>query len=126
MQQEAKVRRYEKILANWSQPLGFELIPAVVDEYGQALFGQWGGWWLGINEMLVNERLVMWRQSDGGTEAPNVPVFGWCYPKGGLALMALMSFKPETMGEPLSFVKRAMGERLPGETADVYARSLWE
>jgi hypothetical protein len=111
------VQHHAKVLTEWPQPLGFELMKPQIDEWGQAIYGRWGGWLLGINEMIFNERLVLWNEAEGGTHAPNVPVYGWCYPKGNRAILALATFFPETMGEPLGYAKRALGERAAGERA---------
>lgn len=87
--------------------------PPEVDGYGRITYGRWGGWFLDVCPMLFNDRLVL-------TPEDNTEVYdyGWCYPKGGAAYVALRAWDPATQGEPAGFI-RAVGadRRAAGETA---------
>lgn len=83
------------------------------DGDGVLTIGQWGGWLVQIMPMLFNDRLVLTPASYVGA----VYDYGWCYPKGGAALAAALTWNPDTEGEPAGYVKavgwrtREAGER---------------
>jgi hypothetical protein len=84
-----------------------------VDDCGTATIGEWGGYYIQIMPMIFNDRIVMTPAS-----CPYVYDHGWCFTKGGAAILAALIWNPQTEAEPLGYKKRATaGMREPGETA---------
>jgi hypothetical protein len=87
-----------------------------VDGYGRVTLGRWGGYLIDVCPMLFGDRLVMTVESD-----PDVYDHGWCYPKGGAAVLAALAWDPATEAEPAGCIKRATSPvRRAGETAAGY------
>jgi hypothetical protein len=86
----------------------------VIDEYGTVTIGSWGGWLIQVCPMLFNDRLVLTPQDN-----PLVYDYGWCFPKGGAAVLAAMVWDPATQAEPVGYIKAVMTTpRRAGETTD--------
>jgi hypothetical protein len=85
-----------------------------IDDYGTVTIGEWGGYYIQIMPMIFNDRIVMTPIS-----APYVYDHGWCFAKGGAAILAALIWNPETEPEPLGYKKRATaGQRTAGEVVD--------
>ncbi len=87
-----------------------ELIRPTVDEYGVIKVAEYGGWWVQIHPMIFNDRVVLAPQDDWLSLH-----YGWCFPKGGAALLAVMAWEPDTEAEPVGYIKSVNGKRQAGE-----------
>lgn len=107
--------------------LGWEPVDVTIDEHGSTVtVGQWGGYWLQIAVMAFNDRILMaeqkhptgWFDGDGGWD------HGWCYPRGGAAVHALMVWQPQHQAEPPGYERRAAPgpARQPGQPARWFQR----
>lgn len=84
-----------------------------IDEYGQLTIAKFDGWNVVIADMLVNFRLLLVPESD-----PYCVAYGWCYPKGQAALLAVHVWNPYEQGEPVGHVRVLHNiPRQPGESA---------
>lgn len=84
------------------------------DDWGVLTLGTWGGYRIQVCEMIYNDRLVM----TPGSHPHAGPQHGWCYDKGGAAILAALVWDPETEAEPKGYKKRATaGPRKAGEKA---------
>lgn len=75
-----------------------------------------GGWSVQILAMVFNDRLVLagidehYPHFEGGYR------YGWCYSKGGPAILAARLWDPEAEGEPVGWIKRVhSGQRPAGQ-----------
>lgn len=92
-------------VVNWIGP--------TVDPYGRVTIGYWGGYSIDVMPMIYNTRLVLTPEA-----SPFGYDHGWCYPKGGAAILAAYTWDPETEAEPAGYTKRATPRvRQAGETA---------
>ena len=83
------------------------------DEWGTVKIGEWGGWNVAIMPMIFNDRLVLIPQSD-----PMSIDHGWCFPKGGAAIMAALVWDMETDAEPSGYIKAVGFTRKAGQRAE--------
>lgn len=72
---------------------------------GRVTIAEHDGYWLDIVPMLYNHRLVMTPK-----DSPYIYDHGWCYPTLTAAMVALLSWDPDTQPEPEGFIKRATKE----------------
>lgn len=84
----------------------------VIDQYGVITVAEYGGWFVQAMSMLFNDRIVL-----APVTEPRVYDYGWCFPKGGAAGLALLAWNPDTEGEPVGYTKAINGHRQPGEKA---------
>lgn len=108
-------KSYNKILqCGLKTNTSIKLYNAVtVDEHDVATIGEWGGYWIQVAPQLFNNRIVMTPFS-----SPSTYDYGWCYPKGPHAILAVVAWDPQTQGEPDGFKKRiGTHKRMPGEMA---------
>jgi hypothetical protein len=84
------------------------------DRYGTLTLtiAEWGGWWVQVMPMIFNDRVVLTPKA-----APMFIDYGWCYPKGAAALLAVRLWNPETEAEPVGYIKAVVKGRRPGERA---------
>jgi hypothetical protein len=84
-----------------------------IDGWGRITYGRWGGYTLDVCPMLFNDRVVMTPEA-----FQDVYDYGWCFPKGGAAELALRVWDPATEAEPAGYIK-AVGNRrrAAGDTA---------
>lgn len=105
-------KRYAEIIKGFTAPTAIDFYAQpVIDDYGVMTLGEWGGYLVQIMEMAFNHRLIL-------TPANGIGGYdhGWCYDKGGVALLAALAWNPDSQGEPLGFKRRATaGLREPGE-----------
>lgn len=83
-----------------AEMLGWEPRPVVMDEFGVVTVGVWGGYALQIAPMIGTDRVLM-SPDDTGWD------FGWCFPPGIAAVLALLTWYPGSEAEPVGFIKRA-------------------
>jgi hypothetical protein len=83
-----------------------------VDGYGRITLGRWGGWLIDVCPMIFNDRLVLTPEVD-----ENFYDYGWCYPKGGAAIIAARAWNPQVEGEPVGFIKAT--HRTPRRAGEV-------
>ncbi len=83
----------------------------VSDGYGTLRIGEWGGWYVEIQKMIYNDRIVL-----SPTRLPLVYDYGWCL-HPGFAVVAARAWNPQPEAEPPGFIKRIGARRWPGETA---------
>lgn len=79
----------------------------LVDAYGTATLGAWGGYLVQVTPWIKSDRLVL-------TPARNVgryTEYGWGYPKGGAAGLAALAWSPDIQGEPAGFIERIGNHR---------------
>lgn len=89
------------------------LDPPTVDGYGRLTIGRWGGYLIDVCPMLFGDRLVLTPET-----TPGYYDHGWCYPKGGAAVLAALAWDPAVEAEPVGYIKRATATlRRAGETA---------
>lgn len=83
------------------------------DDYGTVTIGEWGGYRIQILPMGFNDRLALNpKTAQWGYD------HGWCYDKGGAAILAALVWDPETEAEPPGYKKRAThGLRKAGQKA---------
>ena len=79
--------------------ISFLIVPAP-EPLTEVVIGHYGGWQLRIMAMIFNNRLIM-------TDGSGFYDFGWCFPKGGAALLAALAWDPDTEAEPAGYIKRA-------------------
>lgn len=91
------------------------LAEATIDRYGVITIAEWGGWWVQIMPMIFNDRVVLTPKA-----APMFVDYGWCYPKGPAAFLAIRAWEPATEAEPVGYIKAVGGPRRVGE------RSGWD
>ena len=85
----------------------------IVDGYGVVTLAEWDGWWVQVHPMLYGDRVVLTPK-----RSPLVYDYGWCYPKGGAAGIAVALWDPGTDGEPSGYVRAiGMRQRRAGEKA---------
>lgn len=84
---------------DWTSTIEWLSTPRV-DGYGRITYGRWGGYLIDVCPMLVNDRLVLTPET-----CEYVYDYGWCYPKGGAALLAARAWDPETQAEPPWYIK---------------------
>lgn len=84
----------------------------VVDGYGTVTYGEWGGYLVQIVPMIFNDRVVLTPE-----DASDVYDYGWCYPKGGAAVLAMVAWNPETEAEPAGYIKAVVDGRRAGQVA---------
>jgi hypothetical protein len=87
----------------------------IVDSFGVVTVGEYGGWFVQIMAMIFNDRVVLAPMQD-----PHSLHYGWCFPKGGAAILAVMAWNPDDEAEPVGYIKAVNGKRRAGET--VYER----
>jgi hypothetical protein len=61
-------------------------------------------WIVSVTPMLCNDRIVFTRRSS----YPGCYDAGWCYDKGGAAVLAAMVWDPDTQHEPVGYKKAAV------------------
>lgn len=111
---ELSLRRFDRMIHECGLTPKFDLAsPITIDDHEVLTVGVWGGWLLQVTPMGFNDRVILTPQA-----CPSIRDFGWCYDKGGSALLALLAWDPEIEGEPAGFKKRVGGLRRPGQTAD--------
>lgn len=99
-----------------SPELGIEwLNEPTVDGYGAVTVGEWGGYLVQILPMIFNDRLVLTPE-----RARGVYDYGWCFAKGGAAMLAAMVWNPATQAEPVGYIKAVIPGRVAGELAAGY------
>jgi hypothetical protein len=104
-------RSSSREVGTMNQPEWFD--EPTVDGYGRITLGRWGGWTIDICPMLFNDRVVLTPEAN-----PGVYDYGWCYPKGGAALLAALAWNPATEAEPAGYIKAVrFNTRQPGEVA---------
>jgi hypothetical protein len=92
---------------------GIEAVwPARLHDNLALTIGRWGGWLVQVMPVLYNDRLVLTPQAAPDTAFDH----GWCYPKGGAAVLAAAIWRPDRQGAPAGYLKQAtQRDRLPGE-----------
>jgi hypothetical protein len=77
-------------------------------------YGRWGGWLIDICPMMFGDRLVLTPET-----CEHIYDYGWCYPKGGAALLAALAWDPEVEAEPGGYIKAIHmdGPRRAGQRA---------
>lgn len=60
-------------------------------------------WIVSVTPMIFNDRVLLTSKD----EYPHTWTAGWCYDKGGAALLAAQAWDPETENEPVGFKKLA-------------------
>lgn len=83
------------------------------DGYGVMTVAEYGGWLVQVMPMIFNNRVVLTPAA-----APLGYDYGWCYPKGPAALVAVLAWDPETEAEPSGYIKAIRKGRRPGEHAE--------
>ncbi len=86
----------------------------ICDAYGVVTIAEFGGWFVQIAPMIFNDRVVLTPKT-----VPWVYDYGWCYPKGGCAALAVMAWEPETEAEPPGYIKAVGGTRQAGEVCQI-------
>ena len=100
-------RRYNKVLATLvkDSPITF-YDEVIIDEYATVTVGEFEDYLIQIAPMAFNDRLVMTPKHLNGMTYD----YGWCYDKGGAALLAALVWKPDVEAEPAGY-KKAIGIR---------------
>lgn len=107
-------RHYAKVIAQHAgkSSISFYESPTS-DDWGTLTLGTWGGYLVQVMPMIFNDRLVLTPVS-----SPYGYDHGWCFDKGGAAILSALVWNPDTEGEPPGYKKRATaGLRQPGEDA---------
>lgn len=84
----------------------------VRDKYGTVTIAEWGGWWVQVMPMIFNDRVVLTPKA-----CPWFVDYGWCYPKGAAAHLAVAAWDPETEAEPVGYIKAVGPTRQAGDRA---------
>lgn len=71
-----------------------------VDEYGTITIKRVGDDVVQVMPMIYNDRIVI-------ADAPLSYRHGWCYDKGGAAILAALVWDPETEDAPAGYKKQA-------------------
>ena len=72
-------------------------------------------WIVSVTPMLFNDRVLLTQQSEYSSKYPGY-TSGWCYDKGGAAVLAARVFDPDTEHEPVGYKKAAFdGRKRKGE-----------
>lgn len=114
MQKTMLVSRIAKVIREFPAKGSIEFLELpVIDDFNTMTVGSWGGYLVQIMPMIFNDRIVLTPAS-----SPYGYDHGWCYDKGAAAILALLTWSPDTQGEPEGYKKRATaGVRQPGEMA---------
>jgi hypothetical protein len=82
----------------------------IIDAYGVMTVAEYGGWFVQIMPMIFNDRVVL-----APIDRPMFLDYGWCFPKGGAAALAVRAWDPDTEAEPAGYIKAVNGKRSAGE-----------
>ena len=78
------------------------------DERIQSMvFRETDDWIISVTPMIVNDRIMLTSRAG----YPYSATAGWCYDKGGPAMLAAMVWNPETEREPQGYKKAAFDSR---------------
>lgn len=89
---------------------------ALVDEFyfdpaiGSLVIKENDLWIVSVTPMIFNDRVLLTYRR----EYPTAYVSGWCYDKGGGAVLAAIAWDPDTEFRPVGFKKEAVDRRNGG------------
>lgn len=84
-----------------------EITPGWDDQIRSTIVKVTEHWIVSVTPMIFNDRVCLTAHG----EYPDCYTAGWCYDKGGSAVLAAMLFDPETQTEPLGYKKIAVDGR---------------
>lgn len=117
---------YVRMTLNWPAGTAIDLVEPTINEQSEMTFGQWGGYWVRVYPQIFNDRLVLAEQMHPTGLWPGDGSYdhGWCYPKGGAAIAALLTWDPLVEAEPAGYERRATDPlvRVAGEQARYLSR----
>lgn len=68
-------------------------------------------WIVSVTPMIFNDRVLLTSQHQYQDSEYPSPVGGWCYDKGGSAVLAALAWNPDTEDRPVGFKKEAVNSR---------------
>jgi hypothetical protein len=76
-------------------------------QIGSLVIKESADWIVSVTPMIFNDRVLLTLRS----EYPFSAVAGWCYDKGGAAVLAAQAWDPDTQPTPAGFKKEAFNAR---------------
>jgi hypothetical protein len=68
-------------------------------------------WLVSVSPMIFNDRVLLTDRQEYETSRYPCYLAGWCYDKGGAAVIAALAWDPDTEHRPVGFKKEAFDSR---------------
>lgn len=88
-------------------PAGIGIEPRIDDQMQSLVIKETDQWIISVTPMLFGDRILMTHRDD----YPYGYTAGWCYDKGGAAVLAALVWDPDTDHSPVGYKKVACDRR---------------